>query len=225
MSINLKEIRQGDVFSESSVYRFESVQGNQYTFTHVGSGQRVTLDNKYVENLLVTADQFNKEVFVGKEDKHWTQAQIDAAVKKNEIKVGEVNVGDLRQAGIRTIFENIGNQVFTVCFQKADKLLSKKAYDAKVAQAASDALAKLEAAKAGKKSVVNAANTVIEELLRNPILKYEPGEERILRGYKQQFASRDGRYNCMDLNINETRPVNINTLIWVVVDGVKYIVE
>ena len=225
MRINLKEIRQGDVFSESSVYRFDFNQGNQYTFVHVGSGQKVTLDNNYVENLLVTADQYTKEISVGKEDKFWTQAQIDASIKKNEIKAGEVNVGDLRQLGIRTIFENIGNQVFTVCFQKADKPLSKKAYDAKVTQAAQEALSKIEQAKAGKKSVVNAANSVIEELLRNPILTFEPGEERILRGYKQQFSSRDGKYNCMDLNINETRPVNINTLLWVVVDGVKYIVE
>lgn len=224
--MNLQDVRKGDIFSESSVYVFEEVQGNNYKFKHLASKQTVTLDSKYVEKLLTTADQFDKQVVTGKEDKHWTVKQIEDAVKKGELKADhKVQVGDMRQEGIRTIFENIGNEVFTVCFQKADKVLSKKAYDTAVQDAAKNALLKLESAKATKKGVVNAANSVIEELLRNPILPIERGEERVLRGYKQQFTSRDGRYNCLDADILDTRPVNISTLLWLVVNNVKYILE
>lgn len=224
--MNLSDIRKGDLFSESSVYTFIEKKGNSYLFNHIASKQTVTLDSNYVEKLLTTADQFDKTVECGKEDKHWTQAQIDTAVKKGELKANHtVQVGDLRVKGIRTVFEEIGNEVFTCCFTKADKVLSKKAYDAKIQQLVQDTTAKIEAAKSAKKGVVNAATSVIEELLRNPVLQVEAGEERVLRGYKQQFSSRDGKYMCMDVDIFESRSVNINTLLWVVVNNVKYIVE
>ncbi|MCA9381731.1 hypothetical protein KC678_05675 [Candidatus Dojkabacteria bacterium] len=216
--MNLKDIRKGDIFSESSVYVFQENVGNQYKFKHLSSGQIVTLDNKYVENLLVTADQYDKTVTVGKEDKHWTEAQI----KKESSKA---NVGDLKQEGIRTIFENIGNEVFTVCFQKADKPLTKKRRQELIDAQAQAVVDAVEAAKTSKKSMIEAAKTAAMEIANNPVLLNEPGEERILRGYKQQFSSRDGRYNCMDIDIMETRPVNINTLLWVVVNNVKYILE
>lgn len=224
--MKIQDIRKGDLFSESSVYTFIEQKGNLLTFNHIGSKQTVTLDSNYVEKLLTTADQYDITIECGKEDKHWTQAQIDAAVKKGELKANhKVQVGDLRVKGIRTVFEEIGNEVFTVCFTKADKVLSKKAYDAKIAEMAKEATAKIEAAKANKKGVVNAATTVIEELLRNPVLQVEAGEERVLRGYKQQFSSRDGKYMCMDVDIFESRPVNINSLQWIVVNNVKYVVE
>lgn len=55
--------------------------------------------------------------------------------------------------------------------------------------------------------------------------------ERVLRGYKIQFESRDGRYNCIDMDIQQTdkesgvRPVNINTIKYLIFGGVKYVVE
>jgi len=223
--MKLNDIRKGDLFSESSVYTFIEKQGNSYLFNHIGSKQTVTLDSKYVEKLLTTADQFDTTVECGKEDKHWTQLQIDAAVKKGELKANTVNVGDLKVKGIRTIFEEIGNEVFTVCFTKADKVLSKKAYDTKIIQLTLEATNKIEAAKTAKRSVVEAATTVIEDLLRNPVLQVEGGEERVLRGYKQQFSSRDGYYAAMDVDIFETRQININKLLWIVVNNVKYILE
>lgn len=57
------------------------------------------------------------------------------------------------------------------------------------------------------------------------------GEDRVLRGYKIQFESRDGRYDCVDMDITKTdkesgiRPVNILTIKWLIFNGVKYIVE
>lgn len=66
-----------------------------------------------------------------------------------------------------------------------------------------------------KKGVAEAAKKFAEELIKNPILPYEEGEDRVLRGFKIQFESRDGRYNCIDMDIEDTnnvRPVNINTI-------------
>lgn len=80
-----------------------------------------------------------------------------------------------------------------------------------------------------KKGVADAAKRFAEELIKNPVLPYEEGEDRVLRGYKIQFESRDGKYNCVDMDIdtlsNNIRPVNINTIKWLIYDGVKYIVE
>lgn len=56
-------------------------------------------------------------------------------------------------------------------------------------------------------------------------------EDRVLRGYKMQFVSRDGKYKCMDMDVvrgpKETgeRLVNINTISQLVYNGVKYVVE
>ena len=70
----------------------------------------------------------------------------------------------------------------------------------------------------------------INALIENPILSTEAGEERILRGFKIQWVSRDGRYDCVDMDIqgsyqSKIRMVNILTLKWLVYNGVKYIVK
>lgn len=89
----------------------------------------------------------------------------------------------------------------------------------------------IDRVKAQKKGVANAAKKFITGLIKNPILPYEKGEERVLRGYKIQFESRDGRYNCVDMDIMKTekedgiRPVNINEIRWIIYNGVKYVVK
>lgn len=78
------------------------------------------------------------------------------------------------------------------------------------------------------KNYTNSADlydTTVE--VTNPVLPYEEGEDRVLRGYKIQFESRDGRYDCVDMDIVRTdkesgiRPVNINTIKWLIFNGVK----
>lgn len=65
----------------------------------------------------------------------------------------------------------------------------------------------------------------------NPIKDYTEGEDRVLRGFKIQFVSRDGKYRCMDMDIEKTekdtgeRLVNINTISQLIYNGVKYTVE
>lgn len=209
MTSIVKRIKTGDVFSEISHYSFQKVDGKTYKFKHLESGNIITLDEKYVTDLLITADQYDKEVKVTKED------------KRDGTK------------GIRSIFEEIyDGQVFTVCFRKQDTALTKKKYEELKTKQIVDAVAAIETTAKSKKGVADEAKKVLQHIQDNPILPFEPGEERILRGYKVQFTSRDGKYNCIDMDLVDTndtskaiRPVNINSLLWLVYKGVKYTVE
>lgn len=227
--VDIKDIAVGDIFSESSHYRVTEVTSDLVKFEHIESKQTVELDHSYVSKLLKTANQFEKEVTVGKEDKFWTKNKIEAAIKKAQ-KDGttppNVKEGDLEQEGIRTIFEKIyEKQAIAVCFKKADVPLSaKKLKELQEAQI-TEGLARIKKAKDAKKGVADEATKVLAEIQANPILPYTPGEDRILIGWKEQFKSRDGRYDCFDASINEIRPVNLNTLQWLVYDGVRYNVE
>lgn len=134
--------------------------------------------------------------------------------------------------GIRSIFENIhSSQVFTVCFKKQDKPKSNKKLNQEIEGLSSMLVEEIDRVKAQKKGVANAAKKFINDLIKNPILPYEKGEDRVLRGYKIQFESRDGRYNCVDMDITRTekengiRPVNINEIKWLIYNGVKYTVK
>jgi len=224
MKIKVNEIQPNDVMSEVSHYRVLKVNPKDVSFTHLESGQVVNLSHQYVSDLLHCAEQYHEEVKVGLENKYWTAKQIAEAVAKDanfSAKEGEVRV-----PGIRTLFEDIrSSDVFTVCFVKQDKPLSQKAYEALVQSRIAEAVGKIESAKNSKKSVTLAAEQELRDLILNPILNYTPGEERILRGYKVQFTSRDGRYDCFDVDINEIRPVNINSIKFLIYKGVKYIVE
>ncbi len=230
--IDLKDIQVGDIFSEESRYTVKSINPDSISFNHLESGKDVTLGNPYAQELLKTADQYVTEVEVGLEDKIWTIKQITEAELKGTLEPGhEIRVGDIRIKGIRSLWENIsGGQVFTVCFNKQGKELSKKAYNEAKQKAIDSINTKVEAAKKAKKSMSDVIAQEINALIENPILSTEAGEERILRGFKIQWVSRDGRYDCVDMDIqgsyqSKIRMVNILTLKWLVYNGVKYIVK
>lgn len=208
MEVNIKEIQKGDVFSELSHYVVDRVGDYQVFFKHLESGKEVALSHDYVKNLLNTSDQYTKEVEVGREDK----------------KDGTL--------GIRSIFENIkSSEVFTVVFTKQDKAKTKKQYEAELEEQRAKALEMIDKAKKAKKSMANAYKEALEMIQKNPIKNYIEGEERVLRGYKVQFVSRDGKYKCIDMDIKRTdketgeRLVNINTISALVVGGIKYVVK
>ena len=181
MKVNIKEIEVGDIFSEESHYVVNKVAKDKVEFLHLESGKKVSLSNEYVANLLNTSDQYDNEVKVGKEDK----------------KDGT--------PGIRTIFENIkSSEVFTVVFKKQDKPKTKKAVEAEKETQRNEAVAIIDKAKKAKKSMATAYKEALEFIQNNPIKDYIEGEERVLRGYKIQFVSRDGKYRCMDMDINRT---------------------
>lgn len=217
--INIKDIQPGDLFSEQTKYKVVKVNPSSVTFTHLTTGTEVELGNDYVSNLLDSADIYNSELVVGIEDKLWTQKQIDDA------KRTDVNVGDVRVPGIKSVWDSIGDKVFRVKFIKKGKALSKTAYNKAIQTKLEDATYTLEKAKTSKKGVTTVALELLEDLIHNPIVSTVPGEERILRGWKLQHESMDGLYNVMDADLMEKRVVNLNTIEWIIVGGVKYVKE
>lgn len=198
-----------DVLSEVSHYRVIGINADDsIRVVHTESGDVVNIGRTYVQNYIKSGDNFVEEVKVTKEDK----------------KDGTL--------GIRSIFEGIhSGQVFTVCFKKQNKPKSKKKLQEEINTIIEQFSNSIDSIKNSKKGVANAAKNLVTELVENPILPYEEGEERVLRGYKIQFESRDGRYDCVDMDITRTdkesgiRPVNINAIRWLIYDGTKYIVE
>lgn len=204
----ISQLKAGSIISESSHYVVNRISGSRAWLTHFESGEEVEIGVSYLKNYTNSADLYTQEVKVTKEDK----------------KDGTL--------GIRSIWENIhSGQVFTVCFKKQDKPKSKRKIQEEVDAIIEQFSNSIDEVKNNKKGVANAAKNLITELINNPVLPYEEGEERVLRGYKIQFESRDGRYNCVDMDITRTekesgiRPVNINTISYLIFDGVKYIVE
>lgn len=204
----VKNFKVGDVLSESSHYVVTGIYGNDTVLKHQESGDSVHINKMYIEKYLESADEVINEVKVTKEDK----------------KDGT--------PGIRTIFESIhGTQVFTVCFKKQDKNKTKKQYEAEREAQREEAVAIIDKAKKQKKSMAEAYKLALEYIQNNPIKDFIEGEDRVLRGYKIQFKSRDGKYKCMDMDVErgpkETgeRLVNINTISQLVYNGVKYVVE
>lgn len=204
----INQLKQGSIISESSHYIVNRVLGSTAWLTHFESGEDVQIGISYLKNYTNSADLYDTTVEVTKEDK----------------KDGTL--------GIRSIFENIhSSQVFTVCFKKQDKPKSKRKLQEEIDAIVEQFSDSIDTVKNNKKGVANAAKNLITKLVNNPVLPYEEGEDRVLRGYKVQFASRDGRYDCVDMDIVRTdkesgiRPVNILTIKWLIFNGVKYIVK
>ena len=201
-----KEIKKGDILSESSHYRVKNILGSSVILEHFESKNEVSIDKEYLHNFCNTADSYITEIKVTKEDK----------------KDGTL--------GIRSIWENIYNsKVFTVCFKKQDTKKSNKQFTTEVNALAEQMCKEIDQVKASKKGVADWAKKTLHALMSNPIPKIVEGEDRILRGYKIQFESRDGKYQCIDMDIedseNNVRLVNINTIKWLIIDNIKYIVQ
>lgn len=201
-------LKEGDVLSESSHYIVKEVHSDRVDVEHFESGDTTMIATNYLHNYANSADYYDRVEEVTKEDKR------DGT------------------PGIRTIFEGIhSGQVFTVCFKKQDKAKTKKAYEEEIASIVEQFSAEIDAVKTSKKGVAKAAKTLVQNLISKPVLPYVEGERRILRGYKVQFTSRDGKYNCVDMDIERTdtesgvRPVNIVTINWLIFNGVKYVVK
>lgn len=204
----VSQLKEGSVISESSHYIINRLSGSTVYLTHFESGEEVQIGIDYLKSYTNSADLYTTEVKVTKEDK----------------KDGTL--------GIRSIWENIhSGQVFTVCFKKQDKPKSKRKLQEEIDAIVEQFSNSINTVKNNKKGVANAAKNLITELVNNPVLPYEEGEDRVLRGYKIQFESRDGRYDCVDMDIQRTdkengiRPVNILTIKWLIYNGVKYTVE
>ena len=201
-----KEIKKDDILSESSHYKVKNILGSSVILEHFESKNEVAIDKDYLHNFCNIADSYITEIKVTKEDK----------------KDGTL--------GIRSIWENIYNsKVFTVCFKKQDTKKSNKQFTTEVNALAEQMCKEIDQVKASKKGVADWAKKTLHALMSNPIPKIVEGEDRVLRGYKIQFESRDGKYQCIDMDIedseNNVRLVNINTIKWLIINNIKYIVQ
>ena len=208
MENDISKIKVGDIFSEESHYAVVNKMHNTIDLLHIESNTTVSIDKHYVRKLLKSADQYSEIKEVTKEDK----------------KDGT--------PGIRTIFENIhSGQVFTVTFKKQDKPKSTKKFNEEIDALVKDFCAEIDRVKSSKKGVADWAKRTFKVMALNPISTVEPGELRTLRGFKLQFNSRDGKYRCLDMDIERTekesgeRFVNINTISELIYNGTKYVVK
>lgn len=208
MNINTDSINVGDIFSEQSHYVCTGKTLRSINFKHIESNTEVTIDKNYVKDLLKSADQYTDTVEVTKED----------------MKDGTL--------GIRSIFESIhSGQVFTVVFKKQDTPKSSRKFKAEVGIIVNKVCEEIDKVKNSKKGVADWAKQTIYALMINPVSKIEEGEMRTLRGFKLQFVSRDGKYRCLDMDIEKTnkesgeRFVNINTISELIYNGTKYVVK
>lgn len=201
-------INVGDVLSEQSHYIVTEFNGNSIKCIHFESGEPVNIGTEYAKKFCSSAGDYTKIIEVTKEDKS------DGT------------------PGIRTIFEGIhSSEVFTVVFKKQDKKKTKKQIKEEKEAQINEAIVKINEAKKKKKSMAVAYAEALTFIQENPIQDYIEGESRKLRGYKIQFQSRDGRYDCVDIDIERTdtesgiRPVNINTISSLIYKGIKYVVK
>ena len=205
----IQNIKVGDVLSEISHYKITEVRGDfEASCIHVESGDAIMVGQEYLKKYCQSADEYSEVVEVTREDK------LDGT------------------PGIRSIFEGIhSSEVFTVVFQKQDKKKTKKQVKEEQERQIQDAITLIEKAKSQKKSMAAAYAEALTFIQQNPVKDYIEGESRTLRGYKVQFQSRDGRYDCVDMDIEKTekesgvRPVNINTLESLIYKGIKYVVK
>lgn len=206
----MRDLKKGDLLIEHAVYRVERVGANEVGVSMVQRQgnkwitlpEQVAIQNKYADEFLLDGVNYDKTVKVTKEDK----------------KDGTL--------GIRSIFENIPPFMpFSVLFTKQDTVLSTKAFKAKQEAQLNECLELVEKAKTSKKSISEAAKEALKRIQENPVTPIVPGEDRVLVGFKLNNETRDGRYECVDFNLLEMRPVTITAIKEVVVNNTRYIRE
>lgn len=226
-TLKVSDLQPGDILSEHSIYKVISkTSGNEVvSLEHLQTGKIVNLQRDYIETLVDSAEQYFSEIEVGKEDKFWTSSQIQKFISSNpnaEIPIE----GSIKVKGIRTIFNEISKtEVFTVIFTKADKKKTKAEILREKEEYLNTLLTPIQLASSRKKNTVEAAKTAILTALNNPFQETIKGEDRTLRGCKAEMYSLTGHYRCIDLDLQEERLVNINTIKTLVYKGVKYNVK
>lgn len=206
--VNINKIKKGDFLYEQSHYVvLDDAKQDKVALCHLESETSITISKSYIQNLLTSGDHYTKEVKVTKEDK----------------KDGTL--------GIRSIWQNIYDQKpFTVCFKKQDSKKTVKSYNEEIDKQVQDALALIDKAKKNKKSMSDAYKEAVKFIQANPIKDTIEGEMRVLRGYKIQFSSNDGKYDVIDIDLpnddksNQIRQVNVNNISYLILDDIKYVV-
>lgn len=243
--LTINDIENGDLFYELSHYVVLDKKPNSITFKHIQSSKTIELSNDYVLNLLKSGDHYFNVIKIGKEDKLWTLNQVtkekENYIKNNSsateeevnnyLETNKIIVNTVKQKGIKTLWSEISaNELFTVCFKKADTKKTKSEKEQYKLDFQKQ-LFQLDNYKSllNNNLDLNIVNQLINDIadytMNNPYTELKSGELRTLRGYKCQMQSDNGQYECKDLDINDQRPVNINTIQWLIYNGVKYVLE
>lgn len=204
----MNKLEVGNILSETTHYKIINKTISSIECRVQESGERVNLGHSYAMQYCTSGDFYEEVKEVTKEDK------ADGT------------------PGIRSIFESIHTpEVFTVVFKKQDKKKTKKQITEEKEAQVKEAISLINKAKEQKKSMATAYAEALTFIQDNPVSSFIEGEKRTLRGYKVQFQSRDGRYDCVDMDIERTdkesgiRPVNINSIESLIYRGVKYVVK
>lgn len=107
------------------------------------------------------------------------------------------------------------NKCMTICYDKKPVVLSDQQYQ----KEKEDRMAYLKTLKG------SALTKGVQDVIDNPVLKVLPGEERIIKGYHMGKNNTLGRLNFFDLEIsdkNKFRQVDLRTVKYFIVDGIKY---
>lgn len=203
-------LKVGNIFSEVSHYKLLEYNGPICKLYHYETGDDVTLSGNYIKDCLLSGDLVKETLIVTKEDSR------DG------------------KPGIRTIFESIEPfEVFTVVFTEMGKLKTQSQIQKELKEQENLILKAVTSARKSKKSIRDTIIEVTKVIQENSVINYIEGEDRVLRGYKIKSDTRDGRYLCIDMDIeikdkygeSNIRPVNINTIKSLIYKGVNYVVE
>lgn len=122
--------------------------------------------------------------------------------------------GKIKEIGLNEVFNNIGDEVFTVFFRKADKNKTKAEIKGEEELQVKNIKNNIETA---IKSLSLSDIPKLSEIIYNssktlliPINDKVEGELRKMRGFKTAKYSSDGIYNIIDIDVEDTNKENYN---------------
>ena len=141
-------------------------------------------------------------------DKGYVEKYLNSAEQfTTEEKITKTQIAD--------ILINNPRIVMTVAFYKQDKPKTKKAFEA-------EKQTKIEEIKSAP---IGKVESLLNDLIENPILTYIPGELRIMKGRHYGEIDELGRIQFVDMEIadkNNMRQVDPRTVQWIIVGDKKY---
>jgi hypothetical protein len=134
-------------------------------------------------------------------------------------------IRELTKTQMDLAFSDVENEkLFCVCFTTKDDVLSEKKFNKEVELIRSKFKETVNEAQKNKKGVYKTALEAFDEAIASFPQQITKGYDRVLKGYKVDDRG-NGTFLCKDLEIDELRNVNVNTIKWLIYDNVKYIVK
>lgn len=216
---NFENVNTDDFFTEFSVYKFkEVINSNECKYEVFKNGVehtgQINVSNDFVRNNWNHL-QYDETVKVGKKDKLWTQNQIEKELSKgNIVEEDNIRAGDIKLAGMETIFTEVGKNPFIIKYNKKAKKKQVKVLKEELKTQREQLINRvLEVVKdfnlgITTEEMLEKLTPELEKIQKNPISEYIQ-EERTLYGILLSAKSLNGVYSVVDLKIlNETKDIN-----------------